>query len=170
MGNEHLCSTLLSPHQSAVANLSSSVVRSSPVPLRSIIDPISALGLAASIIAVIQLSKSVLKNVGPSAYNKADLNRLLGLVSGFKGAYESLEYRLEYSEDNESRAKLLRQLEEPAKECKLVLECLRERLENINFVRQYIVGNRLDKKFKACMDRLKDQKELFELLMQADQQ
>jgi hypothetical protein len=61
-------------------------------------DPITALGLAASIIAVVQMAQSVLKNVGASAHNKADLNRLLALASGFKGSYESLGYRLEYSE------------------------------------------------------------------------
>ena len=130
-------------------------------------DPISALGLIASIIPVVQ---SVLKNVGPSAYNKADLNRLLGLASEFKGACESLVRRLEHSEDDESRTKLLRQLEGPAKECELVLKYLQDRLEDRSFVRQYIIGSRLDKKFKACMDRLKVQKDFFELVMQTEQQ
>jgi hypothetical protein len=112
----------------------------------------------------------VLKGVGPSAHNKADLNRLLALASGFNGAYESLGYRLEYSENDDSRAVLLKQLEEPAKECKLVFECLQERLGNANFIQQHIIGSRFDTKFKKCIDRLRDQKELFELVMQADQQ
>lgn len=133
-------------------------------------DSISALGLAASIIAVIQISQSVLQNVGPSAHNKADLNRLLGLASGFKGAYEALACRLEYGEDDDSRAVLLKQLEAPANECKFVLECIRERLANANFVRMYILGSRFDKKFGKCVERLKDEKELFELVLYSDQQ
>lgn len=132
-------------------------------------DPISALGLAASIIAVVQLTQSALTNVGSSDHNKTDLNRLLGLANGFKGAYESLEYRLN-GEDDESRATLLRHLKEPAKECKMVLKCLQERLEKISFIGQYIVGLHFDKKFKKCIERFREQKELFELMMQVDQQ
>jgi hypothetical protein len=77
---------------------------------------------------------------------------------------------LQYSEDDDSRADLLKHLEQPAKECKLVLGCIRERLENANFVRQYILGSRFDEKFKRCIERLKDEKELFELMMEVDQQ
>jgi len=55
------------------------------------------------------------------------------------------------------------------KECKLELECLQERLKDGNFIRQYIIGSRFDKKFKKSVDRLKGQKELFELVTQVDQ-
>lgn len=133
-------------------------------------EPLSAMGLVASIIAIIQITQTVLKKVGPSAHNKRDLNRLLSLASGFKGVYESLEYSLTYSEHDESRAALLKSLEQPARECKLVLQCIREHLENTNFVRQYIIGSHFDDKFKRCIERLKDERNLFEMILQVDQQ
>ncbi len=87
-------------------------------------DPVSALGLTASIIAVIQITTKLLKNVSPSEHSRQDLNRLLGTISGLKGVYEGLELHLQCSEEGELRNALLRQLEEPIKDCKLVLQCL----------------------------------------------
>jgi hypothetical protein len=135
-------------------------------------DPISALGLAASIIAVIELTEAVLKKipVGSSRHDKDELRRLLSLACGFKGAYESLEYDLIHGEDEDSQAKLVEKLLQPAKECKIVIECLRRRLESVNFFKQHIIGIKFNKQFQTCIQRLKDEKELLELVMQVDEQ
>ena len=50
----------------------------------------------------------------------------------------------------------------------MVLEFLKKRLKKINSIGQYIVGNYFDKEFKKCIDRFKEQKELFELIMQVN--
>lgn len=133
-------------------------------------DPFTVLGVAASIIACIQLTGDLLKRVGPSDHCKAELNRVLKVVSGFSGAYEGLKVHLEFNEKDEARLSMLQHLEEPLQRSKQALDILEERLQNVGFIGQYIIGSTWDKKFKRCLQRLDDAKELFELAMLADQQ
>jgi hypothetical protein len=133
-------------------------------------DSFSVLGVTASIIACIQLAGELLKRVGPSDHNKADLNRILQVVSGFNGAYEGLKLCLQFNENDQARLSMLQHLEGLLKDTKEVLEFLESRLKNVRFVGQYIIGSNWDGRFKKHLKRLEDAKALFELAMHADQQ
>ena len=133
-------------------------------------DPFSVLGVTASIIACIQLTGELLKRLGPSEHNKADLNRILQVVSEFNGAYEGFKLCLKYNERDHARLSMLQHLEGPLKDTKEVLEFLESRLQNVRFMGQYIIGSNWDGRFKKQLKRLEDAKALFELAMHADQQ
>ena len=130
-------------------------------------DPISAVGLAASIIACLQLTGTLLKRVGPSDHNKKDLLHIHKVVYGMHGAYQGLKLHLEI--DAEDRARLSElDLEGSLRVCQEVLDLLSERLRTVNFFGQYIVGSLWDGKLKKCVKRLEEAKEIFELALHAD--
>ena len=133
-------------------------------------DPFSVLGVTASIIACIQLTGTLLKHVGPSSHGRADLNRILQVVSGFNGAYEGLKLSLQFNETDHTRMSTLQHLEGPLRDSRAALELLQNRLENLGRLGQYIIGSTWDGKLKNCLKRLEDSKALFELAMHADQQ
>jgi hypothetical protein len=58
-------------------------------------DPVTAIGLAASIIAVFQLTSALIKpatsSLGPSENDEKELKRLLTTMTGFQTAYSNLE-------------------------------------------------------------------------------
>jgi DNA-binding transcriptional MerR regulator len=97
------------------------------------------------------------------------LNRVLRAIIGFKGAYEGLKLQLEYNEQDEARLSAIQHLEQPLKECKAVLDHLQDRLKNVNFVGQYLVGSLWDRTIKKGLKRLEGAKELLDLAMHADQ-
>ena len=133
-------------------------------------DPFTILGVTASIIACIQLTGNLLKRIGPSDHCKAELNRVLKIVSGFSGAYEGLKVHLEFNEKDEARLSMPHHLEEPLQRSKQALDTLEERLKTVGFIGQYIIGSTWDTKLRRCLQRLDDAKDLFELAMLADQQ
>ena len=61
-------------------------------------DPVTALGLAASIIAVLQLTGALIKpatsSLGPSENDKKELEKLKTNMTGFQTAYSNLEQYL----------------------------------------------------------------------------
>ena len=134
-------------------------------------DPISALGVAASIIAVVQLSSALLKPVtsslGPSENDAKELNRLLTTMTGFRVAYNNLE---EYLKNIPGTADtLVTAIEQPLRECKLVLVELRLRLSNMTFVRKRIIGAKWDTEYNRLIKRLDDARNLFDIILQGDQ-
>ena len=130
-------------------------------------DPITAVGLAASIIACIQLTETLLKRVGPSDHNKKDLTYIRQVVYGMHGVYQGLKLHLEINEEDRARLSEL-DLEGSLRVCKEVLDVLNGRLQSVTFVGQYIVGRLWDGKLKKCVKRLEDAKELFELALHTD--
>ncbi len=133
-------------------------------------DPFSVLGITASIIACIQLTGSLLQRAGRSDHNRADLNRILQVVTGFSGAYEGLKLCLQFNENDHARLSTLQHLEGPLKDSKAVLELLQKRLENMGFMSQFILGSTWDGRLKKILKRMEDAKALFELAMHSDQQ
>lgn len=133
-------------------------------------DPFSILGVTASIIACVQLTGSLLQSVGRSDHDRADLNRILQVVTGFGGSYEGLKLCLQFNENDHSRLSSLQHLEGPLKDSKAVLEFLQKRLENMGFVNQFILGKIFDGKLKRSLKVLEDAKALLELAMHSDQQ
>lgn len=134
-------------------------------------DPISALGLAASIIAVLQLTSALMKPatsaLGPSENDEKELNRLLTTMTGFQVAYNNIE---QYLKSNPGTANtLLTAIQQPIRDCKVVLAQLKLRLSNMTFVRKHITGKKWDKEFKCLVERLDDARQLFDVILQGDQ-
>lgn len=134
-------------------------------------DPVSALGLAASIIAVIQLTGALMKPatslLGPSENDEKELKRLLSVITGFQTAYSNLEQYLK-SKPGEGQ-NLANAIELPIQDCKAVLAELELRLANMTFVRKRILGKKWDKGFKRLVKRLEDARQLFDVILQVDQ-
>ena len=130
-------------------------------------DPVTAVGFAASIITCLQLTGALLKRIGPSDHNKKDLAHIQSVVYGMHGAYQGLKLHLEIDEEDRARLSELN-LEESLQVCQEVLDILSERLSTVKILGQYIVGRLWDEKLKKCVKRLEDAKELFELALHAD--
>jgi hypothetical protein len=134
-------------------------------------DPVSALGLAASIIAIIQLTDALMKpatsSLGPSENDEKELKRLLVTMTGFQTAYSNLEQYLK-SKPGE-RENLANAIELPIQDCKAVLVKLKVRLANMTFVRKHIIGKKWDKGFKRLVKRVEDARQLFDVILQGDQ-
>lgn len=132
-------------------------------------DPFGILGVAASIMTCVQLTRGLLKRVGPSDHSKKDLNAISIAICGFQGAYEGLKTYLQLHEEDETRLSALQHLEEPLRDCKRTLDLLEKRLKSTNFVGQYMIGTLWDAKLKRGLKRLQDAKKLFEIALHVDQ-
>jgi hypothetical protein len=134
-------------------------------------DPVSALGLAASVIAVIQLTGALIKPVtsslGPSENDEKELKRLLATVTGFQIAYNNLE---QYLKSNPVTTEiLLKAIQQPIRECKEALSELKLRLSTMTFVRKHLIGRKWDNGFQRLRKCLNDAKQLFDVVLQGDQ-
>ncbi len=132
-----------------------------------------AIGLVASVIAIVQLSgaclKLSLKPLGPSSYKPERLQSLSASLYGFNGTIRNLQTHLEIFEDDQARLDTLNHLQEPLMRCREALQLLSLRLQSDGFFAQYIMGSRFDKKFDLCLMVLNDAKKLLELSLQCDQ-
>jgi hypothetical protein len=117
------------------------------------------LSLAASIIAVIQLTGSCLKLsrrfLGPSEHGSSNLALMENALYGFNGAVKSFQTHLEIYEDDEARLSSLDNLKPVLKQCEEALHI--------------IVGPRFDHKLKTSLKALNGAKELFMLALHTDQ-
>jgi hypothetical protein len=134
-------------------------------------DPVSALGLAASIIAVLQLTGSLVQpittSLGPSENDEKELKRLTTSLTGLQTAYRSLE---KFLRDNpEDTQTLVTSIMEPLLVCKGVLVELDLRLSKMTFIRRNIIGKKWDKRFNRLVKQLEEAQELFNVIVQADQ-
>jgi hypothetical protein len=132
-----------------------------------------AIGLVASVIAIVQLSgaclKLSLKPLGPSSYMPERLQTLNTTLYGFNGNIRNLQTLFEIYEDDQARLDTLNHLQEPLMRCREALQLLSSRLQSNGFFAQYIMGSKFDKKFDLCLRVLNDAKELLELSLQCDQ-
>ena len=127
------------------------------------------LSLAASIIAVIQLTGSCLKLsrkfLGPSEFGSSNLAALYG----FNGAVKSFQTHLEIYEDDEARLSSLEYLKPVLKECEEALHIFEDFVGKSGFIGKQVVGSRFDHKLKKSLKALNDAKELFMLALHTDQ-
>jgi len=132
-----------------------------------------AIGLVASVIAIVQISgaclKLSLKPLGPSSYKTERLQSLSTTLYGFNGNIRNLQTLLEIYEDDQARLDTLNHLREPLTKCHEALQLLSSRLQSDGFFAQYIMGSKFDKKFELCLRVLNDAKGLLELSLQCDQ-
>jgi hypothetical protein len=129
-------------------------------------DPVSAIGLVASIITLLELAEPLARRLGPSSHNKQELSRMIQVLIASKRSYESLR---DFFEDGKQESTMSEYIAEPEKQCIEVLSYLRKRLENQTFVDRYILGGRWDKMLDKSVKILEDAKNLFDQAMQIDQ-
>jgi hypothetical protein len=131
------------------------------------------LSLAAGIIAVIQLAGSCLKLsrkvLGPSEFGSSDLNSMTTALYGFNGAVKSFQTHLEIYEDDEARLSSLQYLKPVLKQCEEALHIMEDFVGKSSFIGKHVIGPRFDYKLKASLKALEGAKELFMLVLHADQ-
>src|SRR2546423_9846785 len=130
------------------------------------------LGVAASVIAVVQLTLLTLKlahkhmGVGLSRFDNAELQSISRALYAFNGMIQTLQTHLLINEEDEARLQTLNHLTEPLSRSKEALELLSSRLENP----KHIVGERFDRKLKKALSVIDDARKLIELALLSDQQ
>lgn len=91
-----------------------------------------AVGLVASVIAIVQLSGACLKLssklLGPSSYKPERLQSLSTSLYGFNGTIRNLQTHLEIHEDDRARFDTLNHLQEPLMRCRDALQLLSSRM------------------------------------------
>lgn len=125
-------------------------------------DPLS---VTAGIIACLQLTGTLLKRFGPSDHCKHDLEGILKTIEGFHDLCNDLKSRLTVDPENEVRRSAIQHLDKPLQLCKEALEFLQSRLDGPTIIGQYVVGIKWDNKFKKCLQRLNDAKDLLKFAL-----
>ncbi|THV43912.1 hypothetical protein BGAL_0817g00010 [Botrytis galanthina] len=131
-------------------------------------DPVSVLGLTASIIACIQLAQAFSKNVGLSEHNRTDLERMLKTLRRFLASYQGLK-NIAAIDESEGRFCLVEQAEQPWKDCQEIIKEVQQRLEEKNLFNRWVRGNSWDRKISKCLSRFDDIREQFDIAIQSDQ-
>ncbi|KAF7930587.1 uncharacterized protein EAE98_004987 [Botrytis deweyae] len=131
-------------------------------------DPVSALGLTASIIACIQLAQALSKTVGLSEHNRTDLERMLKTLRRFLASYQGLK-NIAAIDEGEGRFCLVEQAEQPWKECQEVINEVQQRLKEKNLFNRWIRGSSWDRKINKCLSSFDDIREQFDIAIQSDQ-
>ncbi|KAI9770356.1 MAG: hypothetical protein M1839_003233 [Geoglossum umbratile] len=133
------------------------------------------LGVAAGVIAVVQLTELALKlahkhvGLGPSRYDKTELLSISRALYAFNGMLQTLQTHLRINEEDEARLQTLNHLKEPLNQCKEALELLSDQLKDPTFIRKHIVGERFDRKLKKALSIIEDARKLIELTLLSDQ-
>jgi hypothetical protein len=132
------------------------------------------IGLAASVIAIIQLTTSCLKLsrkwIGPSEFSSSELTTLTTALYDFNGAIKTFQTHLEIHEDNQARLVSLEYLENALSRCSQALDIIKQFIERGGVMNRAVLGPKLDRKLKSSLTVLQGAKELFMLAVQADQQ
>ena len=134
------------------------------------------LGIAASVVAVVQLTELALKlahkhmGLGPSQFDKTELKSMSQALYTFNGMLQTLQIYLRINEEDKARLQTLNHLTEPLNRCKETLELLSDQLKNSTFIRKHIVGERFDRKLRKALMVIEDARKLIELALLSDQQ
>lgn len=132
------------------------------------------LTVAASIMAVIQLTNTCLKygtkHFGPSAHNSADLQSISQHLYSLHGILKNLETHLELHEEDAIRLNALGHLQEPLERCAEALKVVEERLKTINSIGKYVVGKHFDGKLRKALRMIEESQKLFTFALHSDHQ
>jgi hypothetical protein len=132
-----------------------------------------AIGLAASIIAVIQAAaacqKLAKKLIGPSQYSSEELQATIDKLGEFINIVLPLQTRLLQidSDDEASHQQVLSRIPSVVDKCKVAIETIDNFLQNSS-TRRMILGTRFDKKLKTALTVLDDSKAVFLVALQVD--
>ena len=131
------------------------------------------IGLAASIIAVAQLTgqclKTIRKRIGPSESSSSELSGISKSLYEFNGALKNFQTHLEIYEDDAARLQSLEDMGSALHRCEAALRVVKEFTEKTNFLGKYLMGPKFDNKLKASLKTLDGAKELLILALHRDQ-
>ncbi|KAF9780340.1 hypothetical protein IL306_000625 [Fusarium sp. DS 682] len=132
------------------------------------------LSLAASVVAVIQLTGSCLKLsrrwLGPSEFSSTDLATVTMTLYAFTGAIKTFQTHLEIHEDDQVRLSSLEHLSRVLERSAEALDVVRSFLDKGGFIGKHLIGPKFDRKLKASLKALEAAKELFGYALHADHQ
>ncbi|KAK0639751.1 ankyrin repeat-containing domain protein [Cercophora newfieldiana] len=130
------------------------------------------IGLAASIITVVQLTgqclKLIRKRIGPSNFSSSDLSRISAGLYEFNGAVKNFQTHLEIYEDDEARLQSLQDIGSALHRCEAALRVIKEYAEHSGFLDKHLAGPKFDRKLKTSLKALDGAKELLTLALQRD--
>ena len=132
------------------------------------------LSLAASVIAVIQITGSCLKLsrkwIGPSEFGSPDITAMITALYEFIGVMNAFQTHLGIHEDDEARLSSLEYLKPALGRCKEALDIVKDFMEGSGFIAKHLIGPKFDRKLNTSLKALDGAKELFMLAFHADQQ
>ncbi len=132
------------------------------------------LSLAASVIAIIQISGSCLKlcsrYVGPSKFGSKDLTAIVTTLYDFNGALAAFQIHLEIFEDDEARLSSLAYFKPALERSKETVQVVESFMTESSFLTKHFMGPKFDARLKASLGALDGAKELFRLAVPGDQQ
>ncbi|KAJ6438994.1 hypothetical protein O9K51_08397 [Purpureocillium lavendulum] len=108
--------------------------------------------------------------IGPSEFSTSELRTLTTALYDFNGAIKTFQTHLEICEENEARLVSLEYLENALTRCGQALEIINQFMERRRVMDKVLLGPKFDRKLKASLAILQGAKELFMLVVQADQQ
>ncbi|KAK3995944.1 hypothetical protein QBC44DRAFT_386935 [Cladorrhinum sp. PSN332] len=124
-----------------------------------------AIGLAASIIAVLQLTNSCLKSlrkrIGPSSHSTSELYTIETTLYKFHGEISNFRTHLELHEEDKARLLALRHLTPVVDRCDDSLKAIQGFAQKAGSISKYTTGAKFDRKLKDCLENLERAKELF---------
>lgn len=130
------------------------------------------LGVAASIVALIQLSEMVNKTA--SKYmntvkgTQSSLLPLLSKTESLRGILVALQAQLETRSSDSPNSVALQYLEQPLDVCQNVMKRIEARLNNLTVVSGCVIGTILDKQTTAYLKNLDDLMPILHLALDAD--
>jgi len=132
------------------------------------------LGIAASVIAVVQLTGACLKLskkwLGPSEFSVSELDMMMADLYAFNGVLRTFQTHLEIHSDDEARILGLNHLTPVLQRCEEALKTIREFMEKTGVMGRHLLAPRFDKKLKLSLQILERAKGLLELAVSADSQ
>ena len=130
------------------------------------------LGIAASVIAVVQLTGACLKLskkwLGPSEFSTSELNVMMADLYVFNGVLKSFQTHLEVHSDDETRILGLNHLTPVLHRCEEALKRIRDFMEESGVIGRHLLAPRFDRKLKLSLQILERAKGLLELAVSAD--
>lgn len=130
------------------------------------------LGIAASVVAVVQLTGACLKLskkwLGPSEFSTSELDTMIADLYAFNGVLRTFQTHLEIHSDDEPRILGLNHLTPVLHRCEGALTTIQEFMERSGVIGRYLLAPRFDRKLKLSLQILERAKGLLELAVSAD--
>ncbi len=132
------------------------------------------IGLAASVIAVVQLASSCLRlcgnRLGPSEIGSSELVAASTALYELHGALQSIQLCLAAgSEEDQGRLRSLDYLRPAVLRCEAALGIVKGFMAKTGFVEKHLGGVMFDRKLKTALVTLEGARDLFVLALNADQ-
>ena len=130
------------------------------------------LGIAASVIAVVQLTGACLKLskrwLGPSEFSTSELNTMMADLYTFNGVLQTFQTHVEIYSDDQPRIIGLNHLTPVLLRCEEALKTIRDFMEKGGVIGRHLLAPKFDKKLKLSLQVLERAKGLLEFAVNAD--